>query len=62
MDVIEWMELVRHCRKRKNLLEGTRWDPLLPLLSDRAARSPRARFSSIITPTWAMIRRSNNTL
>jgi hypothetical protein len=40
VDVIEWMELVRHCRKRKNLLEGTRWDPLLPLLSDRAAPIP----------------------
>jgi hypothetical protein len=31
---------VRHCRKRQNFLEGTRWDPLLPLLSERAAPTP----------------------
>jgi hypothetical protein len=27
-------------RKRQNFLEGTRWDPLLPLLSERAAPTP----------------------
>ena len=27
-------------RKRQNFLEGTRWDPLLPLLSKRAAPTP----------------------
>jgi len=28
VDVIEWMELVRHCRSRKNVLEGKRGDPV----------------------------------
>jgi hypothetical protein len=45
-------------RKRKNLLEGTRWDPLLSLLSERRG-SRRVRSNRITAPIWAMIRRGD---
>ena len=45
-------------RKRQDLRDGTRWDPLLPLLSERTAPIPEGEIHSITTPTSATIRRS----
>jgi len=44
-------------RKGKDLREGTRWDPLLPLLSERPAPIPEGTIPNITTLTSATIKR-----